>query len=170
MAVGLVTIGFNSIMLQEINPTTGADVGTPIQLGQTLEDSFNITNDEGTSVDILVEEVATPVFSRPGNVTTSITWQSPNVDPVALAAVTGGTWDPETGYDAPAKPLSKEYKVIIDSEQGYVLTYNRVKLTAKFDGAFGKNNALMITVNGTILNPVDGTTGPYNLTPKVPQA
>src|SRR5690554_5798773 len=166
LADSLVTIRFNSIMLQEID-STGADVGTPIALGQTLEDSFSITTDEGTPVEILVEESSTAIYSRAGNSSISITWQSPNVDPEALAAVTGGTWDDvEEEYSAPVKPLSKDYRVVIDSEQGYILSYNRVNLTANFDGTFGKNNALMITVNGTILAPVDGTTGPYSLKKK----
>lgn len=165
MAIGAITIGINSIMLQEINPTTGADVGTPIQLGQTLEDSFNITTDEGTAVEIFVEEVANAIYSNPGTQTQTVTWQSPNADLETLAAVTGGTWSAGDGYEAPVKPANKEFRVIITPEQGYVLTLNRVKLTFNYDGAFGKNAALTITANGTVLNPVDGTTGPYALEP-----
>ncbi len=44
--------------------------------------------------------------------------------------------------------------------------FNRVKLTAYADGNLGKNNALMITANGTALVPVTGLLGAYSFVPK----
>lgn len=161
-----ITIGITSIELQELNPTTGADVGTPFIFGDTLEDSFTMTTDEGTEVTINIEESSDPIYSNPGNTTTSITWQSPNADPEQIAKLTGGTWDAEDGYSSPRKRVTKEYEVTITTEQGNNVVFNRVKLTAYADGNLGKNNALMITANGTALVPVTGTKGAYSFVPK----
>lgn len=166
MADKLVSIGINSISLQELNPTTGAEVGTPIILGDTLEDSFSLTTDEGTEVVINIEESADPIYSNPGNTTTSVTWQSPNADMEAVADVTGGTYTALDGYSAPRKRVTKEYEVTISTEQGYDLILNRVKLTATADGNLGKNNALTITANGTCLVPISGTKGAWSIVPK----
>lgn len=162
----LVSIGINKISLQELNTATGADEGTPIELGQTLEDSFSLTNDEGTEVTINVEESSDPIYSSPGNQTTSVTWQSPNADFASVAKVTGGTYTTADGYSSPRKRVTKEYRVTVTTEQGYDLVLNRVKLTASADGNLGKNNALMITANGTCLTPIDGTKGSYSIITK----
>lgn len=161
-----VTIGITKIELQELNPTTGANVGTAFIFGDTLEDSFTMTTDEGTEVTINIEESSDPIFSNPGNTTTTITWQSPNADPEQVAKITGGTWTALDGYSSPRKRVTKEYAVTITTEQGNDVVFNRVKLTAFADGSFGKNNALMITANGTCLVPLTGTKGAYSFVPK----
>lgn len=161
-----ITIGITSISLQELNPTTGADVGTPFIFGDTLEDSFTMTTDEGTEVTINIEESSDPIYSNPGNTTTSITWQSPNADPEQVAKLTGGTWSLANGYSSPRKRVTKEYEVTITTEQGNNVVFNRVKLTAYADGNLGKNNALTITASGTALVPVTGLLGAYSFVPK----
>lgn len=163
-----ITIGITSIELQEINPTTGANVGTAFIFGDTLEDSFTMTTDEGTEVNIYIEESSDPIYSAPGNTSTSITWQSPNADPEQVAKITGGTWTAEDGYSSPRRRVTKEYAVTVTTEQGSDLVFNRVKLTAYADGSFGKNNALTITASGNALVPVTGTKGAWSLTPKTP--
>lgn len=163
-----ITIGITSIELQEINPTTGANVGTAFIFGDTLEDSFTMTTDEGTEVNINIEESSDPIYSAPGNTSTSITWQSPNADPEQVAKITGGTWTAEDGYSSPRRRVTKEYAVTVTTEQGSDLVFNRVKLTAYADGTFGKNNALTITASGNALVPVTGTKGAWSLTPKTP--
>lgn len=168
MADKLVTIGINSISLQEINPTTGADVGTPILLGDTLEDSFSMTTDEGTEVTINVEESSAPIYSDPGNQTVSVTWQSPNADMESLASITGGTWTAATGYSAPRKRTVKNFEVTVTTEQGYNLVLNNVRLTASVDGSLGKNNALTLTASGTCLVPPTGTKGAWDVVVKTP--
>lgn len=161
-----ITIGITSIELQEINPVTGANVGTSFIFGDTLEDSFTMTTDEGTEVSINIEESSDPIYSAPGNTTTTITWQSPNADPEQVAKLTGGTWSAEDGYSSPRKRVTKEYEVTITTEQGNDVVFNRVKLTAYADGSLGKNNALTITASGTCLVPVTGTKGAYSFIPK----
>lgn len=157
----LVTIGINKITLQELD-SAGADVGTPLQLGQTLEDSFNWTTEDGTTVDIRVEETDKPIYSRTAEGTSTIEWISPNVDPEVLAKVTGGTWSELTGYDAPIKAVVKEYRVLVEVEDGYDVTFGRVPIKAVHSGNLGRNNALELTVSGNLLAPVDGK-APYNL-------
>lgn len=159
----LVTIGINSILMQELDPLTGADVGTEFSLGDTLEDSFSLTNDEGTEVTINIEESSDPIYSNPGNTTLSVTWQSPNAEMENVAKLTGGTWTALTGYSSPRQRVTKEYRVTVVTEQGYDLVLNRLKTTAIADGALGKNNALNITVNGTALIPLTGTDGAMNI-------
>lgn len=163
-----ITIGITGISLQEIDPTTGADVGTAFVFGDTLEDSFTMTTDEGTEVTINIEESSDPIYSAPGNTTTSITWQSPNADPEQVAKITGGTWTASDGYSSPRRRVTKEYAITVTTEQGSDLVFNRVKLTAFADGTFGKNNALTITASGNALVPVTGTKGAWSLTPKAP--
>lgn len=166
MANGPVTIGINSISLKEIDTATGLPGTDVINLGQTLEDSFTMTTDEGTEVTINVEESSDPIFSNPGNTTTTVTWQSPNADMEAVAEITGGTWTALAGYSSPRNRVTKEYEVTITTEQGFDLILNRVKLTAMADGSLGKNNALMITANGTCLVPTVGAKGAYSIVPK----
>ena len=161
-----ITIGITGISLQEIDPVTGADVGTAFVFGDTLEDSFTMATDEGTEVTINIEESSDPIYSAPGNTTTSITWQSPNADPEQVAKITGGTWTAEDGYSSPRRRVTKEYAINVTTEQGSDLVFNRVKLTAFADGTFGKNNALTITASGNALVPVTGTKGAWSLTPK----
>lgn len=161
-----ITIGITGISLQEIDTVTGADIGTAFVFGDTLEDSFTMTTDEGTEVNINIEESSDPIYSAPGNTTTSITWQSPNADPEQVAKITGGTWTAEDGYSSPRRRVTKEYAVTVTTEQGSDLVFNRVKLTAYADGTFGKNNALTITASGNALVPVSGTKGAWSLTPK----
>lgn len=163
-----ITIGITGISFQEIDPTTGADIGTAFVFGDTLEDSFTMTTDEGTEVNINIEESSDPIYSAPGNTTTSITWQSPNADPEQVAKITGGTWTALDGYSSPRRRVTKEYAITVTTEQGSDLVFNRVKLTAFADGTFGKNNALTITASGNALVPVTGTKGAWSLTPKAP--
>ncbi|MGL4585269.1 MAG: hypothetical protein ACRCVU_20115 [Flavobacterium sp.] len=160
----LVTIGINSIKLQELD-SAGADVGTPIELGQTREDSFNLTQEDGTTVDIRVEETDDPIYSRTAKGTYSVTWNSPNCDPESLAKVTGGTWSEADGYSSPSKAVVKDYRVIVASEDGYDLTLNRVSIRADFSGNLGRNNPIELVVNGNVLAPQDGK-GLYNLKKK----
>ena len=163
-----ITIGITGISLQEIDPVTGDDIGTAFVFGDTLEDSFTMTTDEGTEVNINIEESSDPIYSAPGNTSTSITWQSPNADPEQVAKITGGTWTALDGYSSPRRRVTKEYAVTVTTEQGSDLVFNRVKLTAYADGTFGKNNALTITASGNALVPVTGTKGAWSLTPKTP--
>ena len=163
-----ITIGITGISLQEIDPVTGDDIGTAFVFGDTLEDSFTMTTDEGTEVTINIEESSDPIYSAPGNTTTSITWQSPNADPEQVAKITGGTWTALDGYSSPRRRVTKEYAITVTTEQGSDLVFNRVKLTAFADGTFGKNNALTITASGNALVPVTGTNGAWSLTPKAP--
>ena len=163
-----ITIGITGISLQEIDPVTGDDIGTAFVFGDTLEDSFTMTTDEGTEVNINIEESSDPIYSAPGNTSTSITWQSPNADPEQVAKITGGTWTALDGYSSPRRRVTKEYAVTVTTEQGSDLVFKRVKLTAYADGTFGKNNALTITASGNALVPVTGTKGAWSLTPKTP--
>lgn len=157
----MVTIGINSISLKEINAETGLPSATAITLGDTLEDSFSLTTDEGTEVNINVEESSDPIYSNPGNQTVSVTWQSPNADFEKLASITGGTWSEATGYSAPRKRTVKNFEVTVATEQGYDLVLNNVRLTASIDGSLGKNNALTLTANGTCLSTE--TKGPWDV-------
>ena len=51
-----------------------------------------MTTDEGTEVTINIEESSDPIYSAPGNTTTSITWQSPNADPSQSLQCLAGSW------------------------------------------------------------------------------
>lgn len=161
----LVTIGINSIKLQELD-SAGADVGTPIELGQTREDSFNLTKEDGTTVEVRVEETDDPIYSKTAKGTYSVTWNSPNCDPESLAKVTGGKWTELDGYSAPSKAVVKDYRVIVTVEDGYNLTLNRVSIRADFSGNLGRNNPLELVVNGNVLAPQDATKGLYTLKKK----
>lgn len=162
----VLTIGIGSILMQELDPVTGADVGTEFSLGDTLEDSFSMTNDEGTEVTINIEESSDPVYSNPGNNTLSVTWQSPNADMENVAKVTGGTYTAGTGYTSPRNRVTKDYRVTVVTEQGYDLVLNRLRTTAVVEGSFGKNNPLMLTVNGTALAPLNSTEGAWSVDEK----
>lgn len=160
MAKSTVILGIKKI---EIAKTlTDGKPGTVFQiLGDTLEDSFNETVDEGTRVTVNIEESDTPIVDKPTGSTKSITWQVPNPDMDVLAEMQGGTWDEATKtYETPKKRLQEDYTVKLTFEQGGTQTYNRVNMDVFYDGAVGKNNVKLLRVNGTCLTPLDDATAP----------
>lgn len=161
---GQVTLGNLGISLQEL-ASDGTVVGTAFTVGYTNEDTFTFTTEEGTPFELMVDELDTALLSVARQGAINVTWSVPNVDLETLAQVTGGTYSIADGYDAPAKSVNKDFKVILTPEQGNIITMNRVSLSGRPDGAIGKNSQLNVIFTGTLLTPVDGGS-PYNLKPK----
>lgn len=154
--MGQITNGIEKI---EVSPVTGTEAWEI--LGYTNIDTAAITEEEGTTTDFMVEELDTALFSRftPGK--TTITWEiaDPELDTFVTifgGAITG-TGDAAV-WAAPLSYVQKEFKVRITTKIGYLFTFNRMLFKPLKNFALGKNSLTSVTINGDMLQPVDGTT------------
>lgn len=148
-----VTIGLEKLELFKLGADGTAEV-TAIIIGDTLEDSLTFTQEDGTTVDINVEESETPVYSKTFKGSRSFTYQIPNPDVEKLAEL-WGSFDALKGFEEPTQSVVVECKVVVTPSIGKIITFNRVNMSFGFDGSLGKNNALQLNVTGNVIKPVN---------------
>lgn len=146
-------IGLISLEFAEVAADGGP--GTVFEaLGQTLEDSLSITKEDGTMTTINVEETDLPIFEQETLGSTTIVFDCPNPDMEVFAKLTGGTYEAVSGKYSSANSVSqKEWTLKITASQGGIISYNRCKVKAAFQGSLGKNNALSVNVSLRVLQP-----------------
>lgn len=155
MANKTIRIGITSLKVAEVQ--VGGKPGTVfVSLGQTYEDSFNSTVEDGNVTGINVEEQDDAIYEHRSKGAKTISWQIPNPDMEQVVKIFGGTYLAGK-YSAPRKMIQKDVTVQVEFELGGKWTYNRVSLVANFDGQVGRNNAQMLSISGRVLAPTDGT-------------
>lgn len=159
--MGQVTNGLQKIEVSEIG------VDNWRVLGNTNIDSATASEEEGTTTDFNVEEFDDPLHSRyvPGKTVIAFQIADPNLQSF-LECFGGqiiGTGDAAV-YHAPSKRPQKIFKIRFTPEIGYGFQFNKTLFKPRFNGAFGKNNLVMIDVSADILNPNDGVTPPWGST------
>jgi hypothetical protein len=149
------TLGLAKIEIGDIANDGG--MGTTLAiLGQTLQGTCNITQDDPEVSEFFAEELDDAVVSIGKRGKTTIAFSIMNPDTAVLLKTLGGT---VTGsgdaakWSAPASLPVIEKSVKITPQQGLVWEFPRVKIVAKINGAFSRENVFVIEVTGTALQP-----------------
>jgi hypothetical protein len=138
--------------------------------GQTLQGTCNVTQEDPETNDFFAEELDDPVvsISKRGKTTAVFSVMNPDVN--ALQKFFGGTI---TGSGSTAKwKAPKQLPVIeksvkITPQMGLIWEFPRMKINAKINGAFSRENIFVIEVSGTALQPSKADEGIYNAYPTV---
>lgn len=157
-----VTIGIAKI---EIAPLAidGGEGTVFTTWGNTLEGTFSITNEDGTTTDINIEESEDAILSRTTRGAKTISWTIPDFDLADLPKILGGKFETNK-WSAPTDNKALEYTVKVTPEQGYIMTFNRVSFNNNLgDGTYGRDNVLGIAVSGRVLKPLKEGVATYEL-------
>lgn len=153
--MGLISTGIAKIELADIAQDGG--VGTVFKaLGYTVEGTANLTTDDPTETEFLVEEVDTAIDTdvKEGSMTVNFTVADPDED--TLVSVFGGT-KTGTGEDAvfeyPEVLPIIEKSIKLTPRKGMGITIVRAKMTAKFSADIGRGKLMGIEVSGKVLQP-----------------
>jgi hypothetical protein len=154
------TLGLSKIEVGEI--AAGGGMGTDLeQLGFTLQDTCNMTQEDPQTSEFFAEEVDDPVISVDRACKTTFNFSIMNPDVQVLQKLLGGTvtgaGDTAT-WNAPASIPVIEKSVKITPKQGLVFSIPRMKLVAKINGQFSRSNVFVIEVVGTVLIPTAANT------------
>lgn len=132
-------------------------VGTAFApLGLTQEGTTKINFADGTTTDLMVEELDTAAdsVSQAGEKTIEFVIANPDED--TLVALIGGTktgTGPTATYTAPATTTVIERSVKITPKKGLGFIFPRVLITARPTSDLGKNTWMGLTVTGKVLAP-----------------
>jgi hypothetical protein len=158
------TLGLAKIEVGDIAADGG--MGTTLAiLGQTLQGTCNITQDDPETNEFFAEELDDAVVSISKRGKTTIAFSIMNPDTTVLQKTLGGTVS-GTGdaakWSAPKSMPVIEKSVKITPQQGLVWEFPRVQITGKINGSFSRDNVFVIEVTGTVLQPTK--TGTYSCT------
>jgi hypothetical protein len=158
------TLGLAKIEIGDIASDGG--MGTTLAVwGQTYKGTCNVSQEEPETTEFFAEEQDEPVVSISKRGKTTIAFSIMNPDLTVLQKTLGGTitgegsaakWAAPTGLPVIEKSLK------ITPQQGVVWEFPRVKLTAKINGAFSRENIFVIEVTGTALMPTKTGVAPYS--------
>jgi hypothetical protein len=154
------TLGLAKIEIGDI--ASDGSMGTTLAVwGQTLQGTCNITQDDPETTEFFAEELDDAVVSISKRGKTTITFSIMNPDTSVLQKTLGGTVS-GTGdaakWNAPTKLPVIEKSLKITPQQGLVWEFPRVKIVAKINGAFSRDNVFAIEVTGTALQPTKSGT------------
>lgn len=156
---GLISTGIQKIEISAIG--ADGDVGTAFKaLGYTVEGTANLTTEDPTETEFLVEEVDTAIDTdvKEGSMSVNFTVADPDED--TLVEVFGGT---KTGtgddavYEYPAVLPVIEKSIKLTPRKGLGIVITRAKLTAKFSSDIGRGKLMGIEVSGKVLQPTSAT-------------
>ncbi len=142
----------------EVSPIA-ADGGVGITfaaLGLTQEGTTKINFADGTTTDLMVEELDTAADSVIQAGEKTIEFVIANPDEATLVALIGGT---QTGtgstavYTAPATATVIERSIKITPKKGLGFIFPRVLITARPTSDLGKTTWMGVTVTGKVLAP-----------------
>jgi hypothetical protein len=146
-----VTLGLSKIEVGAIAADGGMST-TLAALGYTYENTAQMQQEDGTTTDLNVEELDTPLatITKPGKLNFNFSIADPDVD--TLAEIFGGTAT-STTWSAPDSSPELELSVVITPRQGLKFEIPRAKITAKMNGTFSKESLFLVEVSCTVLQP-----------------
>ncbi|AQX84047.1 hypothetical protein ELBR111191_14470 [Elizabethkingia bruuniana] len=166
--MGLFNNGIAEVLFADIAADGGA--GTTFKaLGKTLEGSFKILTEDGTTTTFKSEETDDPEFevTRGGSLGFEFQLMDPDAD--ALVAIFKGTKTADGGYEPPDKTATVEKSFKVVPEMGLGFNVVRAKITGKFTDAMGKNALMGIIVTVKIMTPTKAGVKKFTM-PKYPLA
>lgn len=137
-----------------------------VELGLISEDSISFGGDEPSFTPVYAaQKRGAPVINlldSPGSIV--LEGDFIEINPTQLAKILGGTAE-DNKWKAPTRPVVKEGKLTIVSEDGTTFTASRASLSARITGALKHNEVLKVHFKATILD--NGKGEPYTIeTPK----
>lgn len=163
------SLGLATLKLGNIAGDGG--MGTSLTaIGDTVQDTAVLSNDENQLTDFFSEEQDDPVesiVSQKGKFTLS--WSSYNVDPDIMVKLFGGTKTGDGGvtpykWAAPASIPDVEQSIELVDKKGNKIEIVRAKLTSKLQWNFKKTALAQIDIVATVLTPTKANTAPYSIT------
>jgi hypothetical protein len=151
------TLGLAKIEIGDIANDGGLG-STLAVLGQTLEDSCTVTQEDPTVTEFFAEELDDAVISIGKRGKTTIAFSVMNPDTSVLlkvlgGTVTGGTDGAVAKWHSPLTLPVIEKSMRITPLQGLIWEFPRVKIVAKINGSFSRKNVFVIEIAGTALQP-----------------
>ncbi len=141
----------------------GTPTGTAVMpttmtaFSKSVKGSVNLNESEPEIKELETEEDTAPeitIVSKDSQLVAS--WNTRDVSPAALAQIKGGTATGTTKWAAPAKTSIIELALKMESQSGVVITVPRGRVIAVIDGTLGSDEALLVKIKVTALNPLDG--------------
>jgi hypothetical protein len=158
------TLGLAKIEIGSIASDGG--MGTSLEVwGQTLQGTCNITQDDPETTEFFAEELDDPVVSISKRGKTTLVFSIMNPDTTALKNTLGGTVagsGDAVKWTAPSNLPVIEKSVKVTPQQGLVWEFPRMKIVAKINGAFSRENLFVIEVTATALQPTKTGTAPFS--------
>lgn len=162
---GLVKVEFSDIAAD------GGIGSTFTQFGDTVKDSFSLTETDPTTQDFNIEESDDPIDT----ITTakgveSAAWSTYNVEPDYMVIMFGGTKagtgveGDEYTWTPPDTQPEVEKSMRITDRNGLVIAICRVKLTAKKNLSFQGSKLGTLDITAKILTPTKAAEPKYTIT------
>jgi len=149
--------GISAFTMGDIDGTTGLQT-SPVDLKETVyKDTFNVTEEEGSSVDHYSEMDSTPKISFQDIGKETITFQMMDTDVDKLVLFLGGTKTVVGGRDTWNKPsgaVSIEKYIKVTTLDGTDLEYPRVQVSARKNFQLRKQGIWLLDVTMTVLTPL----------------
>lgn len=153
--LGLVTIKMGAI-------AGDGGMGTSLStLGDTVQGSAQLTQEDPTTTDFNIEEEDDPILTL---VTTkgkiSLAWSCYNVDGGQLEKFFGGTYTagPPASFKMPASIPELYQSLELTDKNGNIVEIVRAKITAKFNWSFSKDRLAQVDLVATVLTPTKSNT------------
>jgi hypothetical protein len=163
------TLGLAKIEIGDIASDGG--MGETLTVwGQTLQGTCNVTQDDPETTDYYAEELDDPVVSISKRGKTTVAFSVMNPDVTALQKFFGGTVDSSATppvWKAPSNLPVIEKSIKITPQMGLIWEFPRVKIIAKINGQFSRENIFVIEVTGTVLQPTKAAEEIYSARPIV---
>ncbi len=152
--------GIATFLFGDINPTTGLQLN-PVELKEAIyRDSFNMTEEEGTTTDHYSEMDTTPKVSFTEVGKETLTLQIMESQAVMLQRFLGGTvatLDGSSAWSKPSGASNIEKFLDITTVDGTRIRIPRAKVTGRKNMQFRRNGIWLIDVTITPLTPLLGT-------------
>jgi hypothetical protein len=152
--------GIASLKVGDIDPVTGLMV-SPLEIKEMVyRDTFNMTEEEGTTTDHYSEMDTTPKVSFTEVGKETLTLQLMETQAEVLQKFLGGTvttLDGSSAWSKPSGATSIEKFIDIETEDGTRVRIPRAKVTGRKNMQFRRNGIWLIDVTITPLSPLLGT-------------
>ena len=154
--------GIASFTIGDIDPVTGLQIN-PLDIKEAVyRDSFNMTEEEGTTTDHYSEMDTTPKVSFTEVGKETLTLQLMETQATMLLAFLGGTvatLDGSSAWTKPSGATNIEKFLDITTVDGTRIRIPRAKVTGRKNMQFRRNGIWLIDVTITPLSPLLGTLG-----------
>ncbi|PZX18108.1 hypothetical protein LX69_01145 [Breznakibacter xylanolyticus] len=136
------------------------------QFAMTVKGSLKLSESEASLKEFYVEEQSAPVeqvIAEDSQLTAE--WQCYDIAPAIITKVKGGTVTAGETSDTWAAPGSSsiiKLAVELETASGVKVLIPKASVVARFDGAMGKEELLMMSIKLTALDPGDGGS-PYSI-------
>lgn len=162
--------GVASFLVGDITPVTGA-ILNPVEIKEAVyRDTFNMTEEEGTTTDHYSEMDTTPKVSFTEVGKETITLQLMETQAAMLERFLGGTVTTLEGQSTWHKPQgapSIEKFIKITTVDGTLIQIPRAKVTGRKNLQFRRNGIWLIDVTITPLSPLLGAISAMEITDPV---